>query len=34
MRCRESGKVGLVPVSYLAEIKQQTNVVSFYKNNN
>ncbi len=28
MRCHESGKVGLVPVRYLAEIKQPTNMVS------
>ena len=29
MRCCESRKVGLVPVSYLTEMKQPTKMVSF-----
>jgi hypothetical protein len=28
MRCHQSGKVGLVPITYLTEIKQQTHMVS------
>ena len=28
MRCRENGEVGLVPIRYLAEVEQLTNVVS------
>lgn len=30
MRCNETGKVGLVPVSYLTQVMQVINMVSFH----